>query len=439
MDTRTGTWRRRWRPIGWGLALPLLAPVLVSAAEPEVVALGPETPVVAPAAAKPSTLAEFIQIAMDRQPALAAARASLAVAEGSLRDLERHRLAALVSREVPVRKKQAELGVVIATAGLNQAEWETIYAVTRNYFTVLYAREQRKLAEGVIDRLKATRDAAKGFMENPVGKVKVTQESIDQISTYLLLAQTRKIQAQRGEDRALAALREAMGVEPCFSLEIGPADFPSPGGKLCRGQVIDLALARRGEMAQAVNVARVTELEIEAQGTSCLFSMRTFASLADVHARPIPQGEWNSNYRPGALGVEMPPTLAGTKSDRMNRARELTVRAEVVVQKTRNLIALEAENMFLQWQAAAGQINLARDAAAKANKLELKYRQDFTGGQNVTVKEVLDSLILLIQAGFNYNETRYKLALTLAGLQRVTAGGYSPRLDRRSEPIKDGG
>jgi outer membrane protein TolC len=400
---------------------------LVGAAE-KLAAPRQPAKVVAPAKAKALTLADCIQIAMDRQPALAAARASLAVTQGSLADLERHRFAALISREVPVRKKQAELGVLIAQAGLNQAEWETIYAVTRLYYSVIYAQEQQKLAEDVIGSLKATKQAAELFKNNP-GKVKVTQESIDQIATYRLLAETRRVQAARGKDRALAALREAMGVEPCFPLLISGSTLPNNQvASLCREQVIDWALARRGEMAQAANVAGVTALEIEAQGTSHRFSMRTFASLADVHARPIPQGEWNGTYRPSALGVEMPPTLAGTKSDRVRRAQELSARASAVVDKTRNLITLEAENMFYQWQTAVGQLTAAKSANATARKLQRNAAKDFTVGA-VTVKEQLDSIVLFIQAGFTNNEVRYHYALALAGLQRVTAGGFSPGLD----------
>jgi outer membrane protein TolC len=403
---------------------------------------------VAPAPAKPLSLTECIGIALDRQPALAAARASLAVSQGSLADLERHRLAALLSREVPVRKKQAELGVVIAQAGLNQAEWETIYAVTRLFYSVLYAQAQKELADTAIQRLTATRQAAQfrldqqkgGGGENQGDKgERVTPDSIKQIGTYLLLAETRREEAVRGKDRALAALREAMGVEPCFPLKELSGTFPDRlRFNLCRSQVIDLAVSRRGEMAQAANGAAVAALEIDAQATSCLFSMRTFASLADVHAKPIPQGEWNGNYRPGALGIEMPPTLAGTKHDRVRRAQDLSARMAAVVDKTRNLITLEAENMFYQWQAAAAQIGKARQADRQAAELVESTSKDFIE-KTVGVKAQLDAIVLFIQARLTYNETRYKYALTLAGLQRVTAGGFAPGLDGTVVPAPKGG
>ena len=47
-----------------------------------------------------------------------------------------------LARDLPIRRKQARLGVTIAEASLSQAEWETVYAVTRTYFGVVYARQQ---------------------------------------------------------------------------------------------------------------------------------------------------------------------------------------------------------------------------------------------------------------------------------------------------------
>src|SRR5207302_10651083 len=119
----------------------------------------------ATAPAGPLTLADCVQIALDRQPALVAHRASVAAAESQKQGLDNLRLAGLVSREVPIRRKQAALGVVIATAGANQAEWETIYAVTRNYYTYGYARTQRQVAVQLIVELKPYRDQVKSFLD----------------------------------------------------------------------------------------------------------------------------------------------------------------------------------------------------------------------------------------------------------------------------------
>jgi len=338
------------------------------------------------------------------------------------------RLAALISREIPIRRKQAALGVVIANAGANQAEWETIYAVTRNYFSVLYAREQQKVARDVIDDLKATYEVAKGIVDKGTRR-DVTKENLDQILTHQLLTETRLVDAKQGEERALAALREAMGVDCHFKLNIGPNGLPVPQCDLSRDQVIELAVCRRGELVQAVNLAEVTALEVEAQGTSCMPLFRTFAAVVDIHARAIPQGDHNGTYRPDAIGPEMPTSLAGKKRDRVNRAQDLNDRADAVVAKTRNLITLEAENTFLKWQQADAKTLKSRQAADTAKKLGQDTQKNFAGGRNVTVRDVLDGLGLGERARAAHNEILYYRLLALADLQRVTAGGFALGLD----------
>src|SRR5262245_41474478 len=75
------------------------------------------------------SLGDCLAIALERQPALAGHRASVSAAEAQKRGLDELHLARLISRELPIRRKQAALGITIAEAGLDQAEQETVYAV----------------------------------------------------------------------------------------------------------------------------------------------------------------------------------------------------------------------------------------------------------------------------------------------------------------------
>ena len=78
---------------------------------------------------------------------------------------------------------------------------------------------------------------------------------------------------------------------------------------------------RCGEMVQASVFAQVVCLEVEAQGTSVMQKMQTFAAGTDIHARQVPQGVHNTEYRPGAVAPEMPTLLVGSKPERMQHAR----------------------------------------------------------------------------------------------------------------------
>jgi outer membrane protein TolC len=377
-----------------------------------------------PAPAQPYTLGDCVRAALEHQPSLAAARASVAAAEAQRHALERLVVASVISREMPYRRQQACLGVQVAQAGLRQGEHEAVYAVTRNYFTYVYARQQETLVRGLVDRLKTFRDLTqaavkKGLPDGP------TQIDVDRLAVNIDLNQVRVVEAQQGAERALAALREAMALAPDCPLSLATEPLPPLGQLLDRQQLVALALARRGELAQAGSAAQIFDLEIHAQDTSLALTMQTFAATADIHARPIPQGVSNATYRPSAVGVEMPTQLAGRRPDRVERARDLAGRAGAVVEKTRNLIVLETEDTFLKWQDAYRRVQTLEQAPARAIAMAKAVRARFDDNK-ANVEEYLRAETLRDQVEAQLNEAMYLHALAVAALERVTAGGLVP-------------
>jgi len=399
------------------------APAEAAAAQPAADAA--KTPAeTQPAATVPTLgLAECIHTALAQQPALAAHRASLAAAEAGRQGLEDLKVPTFIARDLPIRRQQAALGVDIAAAAVDQAERDAAYAVTRTYFTVLYAREQERVAARVVRDLSDALENAQRLLGKEGAPRDLTQNSVDKNHTYLRLAEARQVDAQQGVERALAALREAMGVPPTYSFTVA-GDIPTPKVDIARADMVALALARRGELIGANNLATVTCLEVEAQATSCHSKKITFAAGADIHSRAVPPEISDGEYRPGAIPPEMPTTLVGPRSARVERARDLSARAAAVADKTRGLITLEAEDAYLRWVEAALKIPKTRDANDVSSKLATDTLNDFKGGQNVPYKDVLEAAVLSAQAGSAYNEARYQHVLALAALERITGGGF---------------
>jgi hypothetical protein len=170
--------------------------------------------------------------------------------------------------------------------------------------------------------------------------------------------------------------------------------------------------------------------------------MQTFAAGSDLHARQVPQGAHNSEYRPGAVAPEMPAMLAGSRPERMKHAQDLRARAEAVAETTRNLIALEAEDAFLRWEEASQQAGQAREAAETGDKLAEGLTRDFAAQLKVKVEDVVSARVLASQARSQYNEYVYHEILALADLERITAGGFCAELvdpaARRTQTAPDG-
>jgi outer membrane protein TolC len=367
-------------------------------------------------------LAQCVSLAGQRQPRLAAHRASLAAAEDGYRALLTLGPLASLDKEVPIRSQQAALGIRAAAAGLDDTEREVVYAVTRSYLTVLYARQQERLARRVVERLTATRKTAQDMLRS--GARDVTAGDVNRTSVYMHLAETRRIQATQGVKRALASLKEAIGLEAEVCLDVSPGGLTEAEPSLCEGDVVAWALARRSSLIQAQIFAEVACFEIQAQGTSCRKRMPTFAAGSDIHSRPIPPQIRNTQYRPGGVPPEMPTLLVGARAERIQRARDLYARAQAVVEVTRNLIVLEAEDGFLRWQEKSRQAAEARKAAEDGDKLADSLNKDFTTGLKVRVEEVVNARVLASQARSQYNEFRHEETLGLVDLERITAGGF---------------
>src|SRR5262249_16336886 len=116
--------------------------------------------------------------------------------------------------------------------------------------------------------------------------------------------------------------------------------------------------------------------------------------------------------------------LAGTRPERMQRARTLSGRAETVVETTRNLIALEAEDAFLRWEEAETAARQAKEAADAADKLANDLSKDFAARQEARVAQVLNTAVPASQAPSQYYDFLPRQILALADLERVTAGGF---------------
>src|SRR5262249_13160892 len=310
--------------------LPVEQPQQISALQPE--------PIPAPQPPAKLDLPTCRRIAMERQPALAAARASLAAAQARQQALENLHLAGIIRHDIATRRQQAALGVEVAQAQLTQAEWDTIYSVTRTYVGVLYAQAQLKVADRVLsdtpEGLPYLRELAANIYKDRT-RPDVKAWNVDQIDVYISVARGRKQEGLEGLERAKAGLREAMGVDVNYPIDLSDQKMPTIDIPVDADPVIALALERRGEMAQASPLQNIVCLEVKAQGTSHHPKMETFAASADLHSQPVPQGTRDGDYRPGAITIDMPVELVGSRSLRVERAQDLHARAVAVVDKTR--------------------------------------------------------------------------------------------------------
>src|SRR5579885_1433505 len=178
MNDFVGYWRWLKRHVATGVAAPVLLSLggSVLAASPPPQVLPPTS--MALASVQVLDLVSCRQIALTNQPSVAAARASLAAAVARAQALDRLHIPTFVARDLPTRRKQAQLGITIQQGLVSQAEGDAVYGVTFSYLTALYAGEQLEVADNALLDLKKLQDLAKDIVSTG-SRPDVTQQHVD--------------------------------------------------------------------------------------------------------------------------------------------------------------------------------------------------------------------------------------------------------------------
>jgi len=376
------------------------------------------------------TVGECIAFAMTHQPKLTALQASIGSAQAGLSGIESARWAAHLTPGYKERVQQANAGVSAASAEFEQAKYEVTQAVIWNYYAVVYARSQVKVASEAVDFVDHYRKQVADIVNDKGGKGgtrEINQITLDRLVGKLSEGEILLVHAQFGVEKARAALREAMGADCNFLFDVADDELPDFGKtELDRDTIVTHAKTRRGEVIMAGLAAEVTRLEAYVQWAHC-FRLRTqtFAVGADIHSRPIPPGSKDGDYRPDAMGPEMPTHFFGDRKTRTQRAWELAARSRAVLQKTTDLVVLEADNALIDFNEAGKTMAIAL-RQANAGKNNVKRLQE-VAGEKVSSAATLESLLegqgTSARGQAAYNEAVYKRIVALANLERITAGG----------------
>jgi outer membrane protein TolC len=346
------------------------------------------------------------------------------MAQAAQNGLQAIRLGSRLSRELPIRKQQSAHGVAVAAANLEQVRHDVDASIARLYFSVIYAREQLKVAEEISNRLQATVAVGETLLGQRGAPPDLNALSVERAKLFRALAQSRVDEARRGLQRATAALREAMGVEPNFAFEVAHVPLPQKLTGVDREEIIRLAQCHRGEVNMAQHGVAIAQLERQAQATMRRVKRPTAAAAGDVHARPVPTGSFGDDYKPGAIGLDFPTLFVGPREIRVQRAAEVTSRSCAAAEKAKNLVTLEAEDTYFRWEETVQKIAKFTQAAKDAEELGKKASNALESGVIQSYRDVLEILVLGAQIRANLNEALYNHSVALTELERVTGGAF---------------
>jgi outer membrane protein TolC len=374
-----------------------------------------------------------LQIGQERQPAIIAARAALSASEiGHLSLYGLKRIAERFTPDLDVRRQQSQRGIAASVAEVLKAQQENTYDVTRLYYEYIYATQQEQTAADIVEQMETFYKSAVRILELevPDPNVKINEFTLGTLDGIIGEVRDLRDQASVGRRKALAALREAMGVEQEFAFVPADQELPLMGGIVTEELVVSQALARRPELVQAAVVVDVSRLEVCAQAKQTRQQKSpTFASGTDLHARVLPAPVRNGEYRPGAVPPQMPTQLVGNVNDRVARATELAKHQEAAYAKAVGLVKLESINAFLNWESAVERVKDAKARHERLQKLVEKSRA--AAATRMDPELLIRNESLASQAQAKYVKAVHDLILAMVALEKVTAGGVYPAFPGR--------
>lgn len=285
---------------------------------------------------------------------------------------------------------------------------EVIYQTKDAYYNLLYAFENKRVAEDTVNKFEMFYNQAKAFYEigmNP--KVDVTIAEVNLSNAKLQL-----IQADNAVNLAVARLNNVMGVPFIDKYNVQ---------ERLKYQPVDITFNKSIEIARdARPELKLAELKVEsANQTLKLVKKSYFPTLSVEGQLQIGGKSWTNNYGYNLGGYLNFPTINGMLiKNEIQEARYLYDKEIANAKNTQNQIYLEIQNAYLLLEEKKNQMPVAMLGVKQAKEnYELSYGRYRVGEANPT--ELKDAQINYQQAQLNYYNALYQYNSAKASLEKA--------------------
>lgn len=284
---------------------------------------------------------------------------------------------------------------------------EVIYQTKDAYFNLLYAFENKKVAQDTVDKFEMFYNQAKAFYEigmNP--KVDVTIAEVNLSNAKLQL-----IQADNAVNLAVARLNNIMGVPFIDQYNVQ---------ERLKYQPVDITFNQSVEIArEARPELKLAELKVESAKQTMKLVKKSYFPTLSVEGQYQRGGRsWNNNYGYNFGGYLNFPTINGMLiKNEIKEARYLYDKEIANAKNTQNQIYLEIQNAFLKLQEKKNQMPVAMLNVKKSKEnYELSYGRYRVGEASPT--ELKDAQINYQQAQLSYYNALYQYNSAKAELEK---------------------
>lgn len=285
---------------------------------------------------------------------------------------------------------------------------DVIYQTKDAYFNLLFAFENRRVAEDTVKKFEMFYNQAKAFYEigmNP--KVDVTIAEVNLSNAKLQL-----IQADNAVNLAVAKLNNVMGVPFIDKYNVQ---------ERLKYQPVDITFNKSVEIARdARPELKLAELKVESANQTMKLVKKSYFPTLSVEGQYQRGGKsWNSNYGYNIGGYLNFPTINGMLiKNEIKEARYLYDKEIANAKNTQNSIYLEIQNAYLTLEEKKNQMPVAILGVKQAKEnYELSYGRYRVGEASPT--ELKDAQINYQQAQLTYYNALYQYNSSKAALEKA--------------------
>lgn len=285
---------------------------------------------------------------------------------------------------------------------------DVIYQTKDAYFNLLFAFENRRVAEDTVKKFEMFYNQAKAFYEigmNP--KVDVTIAEVNLSNAKLQL-----IQADNAVNLAVAKLNNVMGVPFIDKYNVQ---------ERLKYQPVDVTFNKSVEIARdARPELKLAELKVESANQTMKLVKKSYFPTLSVEGQYQRGGKsWNSNYGYNIGGYLNFPTINGMLiKNEIKEARYLYDKEIANAKNTQNSIYLEIQNAYLTLEEKKNQMPVAILGVKQAKEnYELSYGRYRVGEASPT--ELKDAQINYQQAQLSYYNALYQYNSSKAALEKA--------------------
>lgn len=285
---------------------------------------------------------------------------------------------------------------------------DVIYQTKDSYYALLYAQENKRVAQDTVDKFQLFYDQAKAFYEigmNPKVDVTIAESNLSS-------AKLKLIQADNAVNLAIAKLNNVMGVPFIDKYNILDKLQYQPLNLTFNGAV-DIAREARPEL-------KLAEIKVESANQTLKLVKKSFYPTLSVEGQVQIGGKhWTSNHGYNLGGYLNFPTVNGMLiRNEIKEARYLYDKELANAQNTQNAIYLEIQNAFLKLEEKKNQMPVALLQVKQAKEnYELSYGRYRVGEASPT--ELKDSQIMYENAQLTYYAALYEYNSAKAELEKA--------------------